>query len=746
MCFILQNILIFNWHTRNDYLLCEFFQYSFSVISSSAKISLALRNIIIVSALHFYKKLVLFIIAVNMMSAFKSQAYQTDTAANSNSLKSQQSAQSDKTFGDEDHKHEDSDNKHHDEHAHDDDVETILVLSTRLGRSVDDEPIRVEVINREELEEKAIMRPGNISMLVAETGGVRVQTTSPALGSANIRLQGLYGRYTQLLNDGLALYGGQASSIGLLQIPPTDLSRVEIIKGSASSLYGGSAMGGVINLISRRPSNEPEGEVLLNVTSRDGQDITTYFAAPINNSLGASFTAGSHHQSTQDLDDDGWIDMAGYERFTARPRLFWDGEDGTSVYATAGFMTEKRQGGTKLGQAVPDGSTFVQNQDSERFDAGLIANGPLGKTLSWNLRGSAMLQNHNKRFGDVLDDDRHKSYLMESTLSGYMSRAQWVVGLEIQSDSFQSEDFPSFDYSYDVPGMFVQADYEFTSHVSTSLSARLDEHSEFGTQFSPRISVLYRPDDLTIRASYGRGYFAPTPFVEEIEAAGLSRLTPLNNIREETAVTSSLDIGYQLHNLETNVTFFTSTVDGVTELQAFSSQSSGQLDRVRLINAVGGSRIYGSELMLRYNWQDYKLTASYLYLDATESNENVATSATRQRIELPPQHSAGFVAMKEQHGQFRIGFEAYYTGKQRLDGNPFRAESLPYWHLGLLGEITVGQFSWFINAENLLNIRQTKEDPLVLPIRAPDGQWTTDIWSRNDGFIVNAGVRIRFGG
>ena len=112
-------------------------------------------------------------------------------------------------------------------------------------------------------------------MLVAETGGVRVQTTSPALGSANIRLQGLYGRYTQLLSDGLPLYGGQTASIGLLQIPPTDLTNVEIIKGSASSLYGGSALGGVINLISRTPSDKPEGEVLFNATSKNGQDITT---------------------------------------------------------------------------------------------------------------------------------------------------------------------------------------------------------------------------------------------------------------------------------------------------------------------------------------------------------------------------------------------------------------------------------------------------------------------------------------
>jgi outer membrane receptor for ferrienterochelin and colicins len=78
-------------------------------------------------------------------------------------------------------------------------------------------------------------------------------------------------------------------------------------------------------------------------------------------------------------------------------------------------------------------------------------------------------------------------------------------------------------------------------------------------------------------------------------------------------------------------------------------------------------------------------------------------------------------------------------------GAPWRIPS-GFWHLGLLGEKTFGQFSWFVNAENLLNIRQTKEDLLVLPSRSADGQWTTGIWSRNDGFVVNAGVRIRFNG
>jgi outer membrane receptor for ferrienterochelin and colicins len=109
------------------------------------------------------------------------------------------------------HDHEGDSEHDHDDHDHDKTLDTVIVQATRSGRAVNDLPIRVEVIGQEEIEEKAIMRPGNISMLLAETGGVRVQTTSPALGAANIRFQGPYGRYTQLLSDGLPLYGGQAA-------------------------------------------------------------------------------------------------------------------------------------------------------------------------------------------------------------------------------------------------------------------------------------------------------------------------------------------------------------------------------------------------------------------------------------------------------------------------------------------------------------------------------------------------------
>lgn len=621
--------------------------------------------------------------------------------------------------------------------VHEEAEEEIIVQGTRSRRRVQDEPIRVEVITREEIEEKLLMRPGNIAMLVNETGGVRVQVTSPALGAANIRVQGMEGRYTQLLADGLPLYGGQASSLGILQIAPTDLGQVEVIKGAASALYGPSALGGVINLISRRPTDFFEAEVLANATTRDGQDLTAYVASPIGGGWSASMTGGAHRQSWQDLDEDGWLDMPFYERSTARPRLFWEGADGASAYVTIGAMTEERVGGTLPGRTAPDGRPFRQAQETDRLDAGLVAEIPVGGVGALHLRGSGMTQDHRHVFGDVIEDDRHATGFGEASIAGESDATSWVGGLAYQTDSFRSETFAAFDYTHDVPGVFGQVEHEVTSELTLAGSARLDFHSDYGTQFSPRLSALYRPGPWTVRASLGRGFYAPTPFVEEIEAAGLSRLEPLGDLEAETAETASLDIGYARGSIEASVTLFASNIDNATRLAPIAA------DRVRLVNVEGQTRIRGSELLLRYRRNAFTVTGSYVFVDATEPDE---AGTGRRRVPLTPRHTAGMVAMWEEHGRGRIGVEAYYTGEQALDDNPYRTESRPYLHVGVLGEIVLGPVSLFANAENILGVRQTRYDPLLLPQRAPSGQWTVDMWAPAEGFVLNAGVRLRFGG
>ena len=172
-----------------------------------------------------------------------------------------------------------------------------------------------------------------LANVINETGGLRVQVTAPSLGAANVRVQGLRGRYTQILADGLPLYGGQTGAIGLLQIPPLDLGQVEVIKGVASALYGSSALGGVVNLVSRRPK-QAEHEFLVNRTSRGGTDAVVWIAEPKENRLSLSLLAGAHAQDKTDIDHDGWADLAGYRRATIRPRMMWDNGKGNSMFAT----------------------------------------------------------------------------------------------------------------------------------------------------------------------------------------------------------------------------------------------------------------------------------------------------------------------------------------------------------------------------------------------------------------------------
>jgi outer membrane receptor for ferrienterochelin and colicins len=614
--------------------------------------------------------------------------------------------------------------------------EDIVVQATRTGRRVQDEPIRVEVLDREEIEEKILMSPGNIAMLVNETPGVRVQVTSPALGASNVRVQGLKGRYTQILADGLPLYGGQTPSIGLLQIPPTDLGQVEIIKGAASALYGPSALGGVINLVSRRPAPEQQGELLLNATSRGGQDVTAYNSAPLTDDLSYSLTSGFNRQDAQDIDGDGWANIPGFHRWTVRPRLFWNGSNGAKVFATIGAMTEQRNGGTLPGRVVPDGSPFAQDQRSRRIDAGLNAHTPIEGIGTLYVRASGVTQSHRHRFGEVVENDRHQTLLTETSLGGGWDATTWLAGAAYQADSYRSRTFPAFDYTYRVPALFAQVEQKVLSNLTLAGSARWDDHNRYGSHLSPRVSILFKPGPWTVRAALGRGFYAPTPFVEEIEAAGLSRLELLRGLRAETADTASIDFGYARGPIEASLTLFGSNIDHAVQLRDIAA------DRVALVNADGETRTRGAELLLRYRLDAITFSGSYVHTDTTEPNPD---APGRRAVPLTPRNTAGLTAVWEKHGRGRLGLEAYYTGRQALEDNPYRTRSRPYVELGAMGELVLGKVSLFVNAENLLNFRQTRYDPLLLPIRAPDGAWTVDAWGPLEGRTINGGVRFRFG-
>ncbi|MCX6350737.1 MAG: TonB-dependent receptor [Bacteroidetes bacterium] len=133
-------------------------------------------------------------------------------------------------------------------------TEEVTVSSVRTNSRIEDIPTRVEVLGMEDMKEENGIKPGNIMSLLGDIAGIQMQQISASSGNTYARIQGLNGRYTQLLKDGMPLFGGLSGSFGIMQIPPLDLKQIEIIKGYVSTLYGGDAIGGIINLVSKQPT------------------------------------------------------------------------------------------------------------------------------------------------------------------------------------------------------------------------------------------------------------------------------------------------------------------------------------------------------------------------------------------------------------------------------------------------------------------------------------------------------------
>ncbi|HEV2355657.1 MAG TPA: TonB-dependent receptor plug domain-containing protein, partial [Puia sp.] len=155
-------------------------------------------------------------------------------------------------------------------------MQDVVVSSTRSNRLLKNTPVTVQIVDREDIQEGTAESPANIRELLTELSGTQVQQTSATSGNVNIRLQGLDGRYTQLLKDGFPMYGGFSGSLSILQVPPLDLRQVEVIKGAGSALYGGDAIAGIINLISRTPDTMPHLDAIVNQTDRGETDLGGY--------------------------------------------------------------------------------------------------------------------------------------------------------------------------------------------------------------------------------------------------------------------------------------------------------------------------------------------------------------------------------------------------------------------------------------------------------------------------------------
>ncbi|MEM6845371.1 MAG: TonB-dependent receptor [Bacteroidota bacterium] len=624
-------------------------------------------------------------------------------------------------------------------HPHEEELEKITVTSTRSSRTIADVPTRVEIIAGEELAEKANMKPGDIRMLLNESTGIQTQQTSATSANSSIRIQGLEGRYTQLLRDGFPLYAGFSGGLSIMQIPPLDLQQVEVIKGSASTLYGGGAIAGLVNLISRRPTDERVTDFMVNLTSAGGLDLSGFYSKKWQK-LGLTVFASRNSNAPYDPADIGLTAIPQFERYTLNPTLYWYPSEATEVSLVLNLSTEDRLGGDLqyIEEPTENPNRYFERNDTRRTSSQFSLTHRFNEQKSLVVKSSFNVFDRdievpNYRFtGYQLASFSEVNYQVSS------DKLEWVAGLNLWTDRFRetSSFVQDRDEDQTITGGFMQSTYSFSEQFTLEAGLRGDYVADYGWVALPRVSALLKVSPrFTSRLGGGLGYKTPSIFTEEAEERQFQQVLPI--VTESTTLERSIggnwDVNYRTVLFQDQVALSVNHLFFITQLTDPLLLARTAEGFFSFRDADGYVLSRGMETNLKLQYQQFKLFVGYTLADV---NQHFGDEVIP--LPLTARHRLNNVLVYEVHEKGRIGLEAYYFSPQPLSD---RTTGQSYWICGLMIEKVFSRFSLFLNFENFLDTRQTRFDTIFIgPVTNPVFR---DIYAPVDGFVVNGGIKLR---
>jgi len=616
-------------------------------------------------------------------------------------------------------------------------LDEVVLQSSRSTRTVKKIPTRIEFIGAEELGEKAIMNPTNISMVLRESTGIQMQQTSLSSGSTNIRIQGLDGRYTQLLRDGFPLYGGFSSGLSILQIPPLDLQQFEIIKGSSSTLYGGGAIAGLINMVSKTPDEEPALDIMLTQTQALGSTANVFYSKRYEK-FGVSLYGSGHYQKAYDPEDDGFSNLPKTKSISFNPKFFYYPSDKTTFWFGLNGTYDDRIGGdiTKIESGENGIHQYTEENISKRLSSQAVYKTQIDSISSLNIKNSVSFFDRNLTIPDFNFDGKQTNTFTEVTYQRETSRADWVFGANLYTSNFDENDTATLqrdqkDITY---GIFANNIYDLSENWILETGLRADFNTDFGFFPLPKISFLYKNDSgFSSRIGGGLGYKIPDIFTEEAEFINFENVLGIDksSLKAERSYGVNLDFNYQTRLFE-NIGFSINQLFYVTAINNGLLLNSTNNGLFAFENATDEILSKGAETNIKFTYKDFRWFLNYAFID-TKLNY---LDGNPQKP-LTAKHNAGSVLMYESE-KWRIGYETFYTGKQFLSNG---TETTDFVTMGLLLMRNFKFGSAFVNFENFTDRRQSRFSPLVLPPH--ENPEFPEIYAPTDGFIFSVGIIIK---
>jgi outer membrane receptor for ferrienterochelin and colicins len=622
----------------------------------------------------------------------------------------------------------------------------IIVEGTRSNKSIANTPTRVEVLT-EEIDEASTMDPSKVAHLLTHSTGIQVQQTSATSNTANVRIQGLDGRYTQILKDGFPLYGGFSGSLSIMQIPPLDLRQIEYIKGSASTLYGGGAISGLINLISKEPTQD---ETLLHLNaSHIGAFDVNAFMSRRKGKIGFTLLGQRNTHAYFDADKDGFTDLPQLTKYNLNPKLFFYFTEKTRLSVGGTFTNEIREGGDTrlLNHQYPDSNHFyketndiVRTTTQVKFDHKFDNMHSVTVRNSFNIFKRGLEITPSRLLNQYRFAGQQLSSFSEVAYTFMQKQNVLITGINFYTDDFREDRLQSSilrNEGYRTIGAFANYTFDIGKKVSMEAGFRGDYVSEEKFFALPRLSALFKwTSRLTTRIGGGLGYRNPTIFNQEAELLGYRNVLPIDKSKTsaEQSYGGNADIGYKTaigekFFININQMFFYTYLERPLVLVDTGSASGVY----NFINANGSTQSYGSETFFKFGFYDFVLFVGYTYTNATNH-----FNGTESELTLTPHHSLKGDLLYSLPGRWRIGLDYEFKSSQALSNGTHSRE---FWTFGAVVEYTKNNYTLFGNIENYTNIRQTKYGSLA---SGPDGTpQFTEVWAPLDGIVFNTGIKVR---
>jgi outer membrane receptor for ferrienterochelin and colicins len=614
----------------------------------------------------------------------------------------------------------------------------VVVVSTRTKVNADALPTRVEVIGQDELDERSTDKPSDISHAVKEQPGVQIQRTSASSGTFNIRLGGLRGKYVQILKDGFPLFGGLSQNLSIAQIPPMDLRQIEIIKGPASTLYGGDAIAGVINLVSKEPSEKPEYNVLFNIENTRSTDAAVYASQKIK-WFGYSLIGQFRDQKAFDWDHDRFSDVPQLDRWSVSPQLYFDLSAKAKLNVGFNYAYEKRRGGAMaainhLADSIYD---YLETNTSYRYGTNLKFEYNFGAKGSIVIRNSTNMFSRQLAIFDYGFGGDQFSTASEVHYHIHLRKHDIVAGIDFKTDKFSENDTTSLrrDYNFLTGGIFIQELFAITASTAVEGGLRFDYNQKRGPFVLPHFAWMQRWNELfRTKLNFGMGYKLPTVFQDESEEANYRGVIPIaDSVRSEISLGGTFDLSVKpaLKNgwrVELNELFFFTRI-----LHPILADTTG--GHISFYNANGYIQGVGLETSLKIGYRGANLGITYTLQDQNRKIDDVKSISP-----LTSKHILSFLASYEWRNRFVIGLDCYYWSPQSLSDGTM---THPIWEMGINAQVIFKWFNIFANLENILDVRQTSFGPVVLPDPTFHRPRFNEVYAPLEGRVLNVGFKLK---